>query len=390
MSTPHPDPHGGYVVRSFQPAFWLSGPHLQTLAGKFLRPRMQLDLTRERWTTPDGDFLDLDFTPETVGPREPGPLVLILHGLEGSTRRPYVRLAMRELASRGIRAVGLNFRSCSGEPNRAPTFYHSGDTGDVAWVLEELAQRFPGRPLGAVGFSLGGNVLLKLLAEDPGPLQAAVAISPPFDLAEGTRQLERTRMGRLYARRFLRSLLEKVETKSRLLSTRVDLAKLRKVRSLREFDDAATAPLHGFTDAWDYYRQSSCGPLLPEIRTPTLVLHARDDPFLPEPAIPAAALNGNPWLRSSLPQHGGHVGFIERDGPGAIRFWSESEAARYLARTLDVQGRRSLRFPKGVRCFPDMSQPSTNPPATNQAARNQPARNQAARKQAVGDPVADT
>jgi uncharacterized protein len=336
MSVQLPDPHRGYAVRRFQPAFWLAGPHLQTLAGKFLRPRVQLHISRERWTTPDGDFLDLDFTPENLGSRASAPLVLILHGLEGSTRRPYVRLAMKELASQGIRAVGLNFRSCSGESNRAPTFYHSGETEDVAWVLKVLVRRFPGRPLGALGFSLGGNVLLKLLAEDPGPLRAAAAISPPFDLAEGTRQLERTRMGRLYARRFLKSLLRKVEAKSALLSSRVDMARLRRARSLREFDDMATAPLHGFASAWDYYRKSSCGPLIPKIRTPTLVVHARDDPFLPEQAIPSAALDGNPWIRSVLPQHGGHVGFIEGDGLRAIRFWSEPEAARYLARTLDA------------------------------------------------------
>ena len=336
MSAPPSDPHRGYAVGRFRPAAWLLGPHLQTLAGKFLRPRVQLCLSRERWTTPDGDFLDLDFAPEPPAIPGAAPVVLVLHGLEGSTRRPYVRLAMQELAVRGIRAVGLNFRSCSGEPNLQPTFYHSGETEDVAWVLDRLSRRFPGRPLGALGFSLGGNVLLKLLAENPGPLQAAAAISPPFDLAEGTRQLERTPMGRLYARRFLRSLLAKAEAKSELLSTRVDLGRLRQARSLREFDDIATAPLHGFSSAWDYYRKSSCGPLLPDIRTPTLILHARDDPFLPERAIPITLLGRNPWIQSALPSHGGHVGFIERDSPGIIRFWGEAEATRYLARTLDA------------------------------------------------------
>jgi len=344
MPLPPLDPHDGHAVRPFRPAFGLAGPHVQTLGGKFLRPRVPIRLVRERWTTPDGDFLDLDMAPEPSGEPSLGPMVLVLHGLEGSTRRPYIRLAMQELARRGIRAAGLNFRSCSGEPNLLPTFYHSGETRDVAWVLEGLARRFPGRPLGALGFSLGGNVLLRLLAEDPGSLQAAAVISVPFDLAAGTRQLERTPMGRLYTRYFLRSLLGKAEAKREILTPRVDMARLVEARTLRQFDDLLTAPLHGFASAWDYYRKSSSGPVLPAIRTPTLVLHARDDPFLPEEAIPARALQENPWIQSVISERGGHVGFIGGDAPRSLHFWAEAEAATYLARALDAPGDAYLRL----------------------------------------------
>jgi uncharacterized protein len=247
-----------------------------------------------------------------------------------------MRLALAELEARGMLAVGMNFRSCSGEPNRTPRFYHSGETSDVAFVLGELRARYPGRPLGALGFSLGGNVLLGLLADAPGIVEAAAAVSVPFDLAEGTRELERSPMGQVYTHYFLRSLLGKVEAKADLLRPHVDLVRLRRARTLREFDDVATAPLHGFDGAWDYYARCSCGPRIPEVRVPTLIVHSLDDPFLPRTAVPIRQIRDNPYTLAALPPAGGHVGFVEASSPATPSFWAEAEAARYLAVMLDA------------------------------------------------------
>lgn len=328
--------HRSHRARPFRAAPWLPGSHLQTVAGKFLRPRRSLPVIRERWGTPDGDFMDLDFGPS---PRRGSPVVLVLHGLEGSTHRGYVRLAMRELVRRDMLPVGLNFRSCSGEPNRTARFYHSGETGDLAWVLGRLRERFPGRPLGGLGFSLGGNVLLRFLGEraEEGRrlLDAAAAISVPFDLVRGIGRLEEGAMGRVYTHYFLRSLLRKSRAKEALLGPVLDLARLSASRTLREFDDVATAPLHGFDDAADYYRRASSAPVLDRIRVPTLLLHALDDPFLPSEAVPRSAVETNPFLLGVFPPTGGHVGFVERSPPWAPRFWAEREASRYLSKILD-------------------------------------------------------
>jgi predicted alpha/beta-fold hydrolase len=288
-------------------------------------------MARERWELPDGDFLDVDLGPD---PGPDAPLVLVLHGLEGSSRRRYVLSACTQLSAAGVRPVALNFRGCSGEMNRLPRFYHSGETGDAAWTLEVLRERWPGRRVGALGFSLGGNVLLKLLGErtdgGAGLLDAAVAISVPMDLAAGGDLLERTVMGMGYTRYFLRSLKRKVRAKARLLAPLVDVAAILRARTLREFDDAATSRLHGFADADDYYSRSSSASLLPRVGVPTLLLHALDDPFLPPDALPSAALRANPWIQDVILPRGGHVGFL-RGAPWRPRLWAEEEGARFLA-----------------------------------------------------------
>jgi len=327
--------HRRHRVHPFEPAPWLPGPHLQTVGGKLLRPRPPLELTRVRLDTPDDDFLDLDLAPD---PDPQGPVVLILHGLEGSTGRGYVRLAMHELGRRGILAVGMNFRSCSGEPNLRPRFYHSGETGDLAFVVTELRRRYPGRPLGALGFSLGGNVLLKYageLGDDASERFGALAtISVPFDLTAGTQAIETGAMGRLYTHYFLRSLHRKTRAKEALLDELLDLETVMAARTLREYDDAATAPLHGFPGAARYYREASSARFLHRIRVPTLLLQSTDDPFLPLEALPREQMAENPHLLPALTTGGGHVGFVGGAGPWRPRFWAESEAARYLARML--------------------------------------------------------
>jgi uncharacterized protein len=339
-SPPHPSPdrtlHRGFRIRPFRPAPWLPGPHLQTVGGKLLRPRSVLPLARVRIDTPDGDFLDLDVAPEPRG--GPGPVVVVLHGLEGSTRRGYVRLAMAELRRQGLQPVGMNFRSCSGEPNRRPRFYHSGETSDLDVVLEWLRGRFPDRPVGALGFSLGGNVLLKYLGEGGGGarerLAAAAAISVPFDLVAGTRAIESGAMGRLYTYYFIRSLRRKAEAKAALLDGIVDLELVRRARTLQEYDQVATAPLHGFPGAHAYYEEASSARFLEEIRTPTLLLQSEDDPFLPSEAIPRQGVTRNPYLLPAFTPEGGHVGFVSGPTPWQARFWAEGEAARYLSTIL--------------------------------------------------------
>jgi len=326
----------------FSPAWWARNPHVQTLAGKYLRPEPVLPVTRERWETPDGDFLDLDFMPDRGRPR-----VLVLHGLEGHSRRRYVLNTLTALRGAGLDGVALNFRHCSGEPNRRARTYHSGETADLGFVLTRLREAKPGGPLGVVGFSLGGNVLLKYLGERsgaetpahaPGPLpDAAVAISVPYDLAAGAELLSRSVMGRGYTRYFLRSLHAKVREKESLLRDQVSLPRVYAARTLPEFDDALTAPLNGFRDAAHYYEESSATRYLDRIRTPTLALHAADDPFLPRRCIPRDALEANPAIQPIVTPRGGHVGFV---GPGSAhgRFWAEAVSARFLQRHLDPDG----------------------------------------------------
>lgn len=324
----------------FRPAWWLPGPHAQTLGARLLRLRVgEGRLRRERIELPDGDFVDLDFADADAT----APLVVVLHGLEGSARSGYALELYRALGGVGLQAVGLNFRSCSGALNRLPRLYHSGETGDLAFVLRWLADRFPGRTLGAAGFSLGGNVLLKYLGEvggsgaraaadgpDPAPrVRAAVAISVPFDLAAGAQRLERG-FSRAYRRYLVGKLKRKTLAKAALLDGLVDLKHVRRSRSFAEFDDAATAPLHGFADAQDYYARSSSAGYLAAVRTPTLLIHAVDDPFLPEAALPRAAVAGSASLQAEFTQGGGHVGFVAGP-PWAPVFWAERRAARFLA-----------------------------------------------------------
>ncbi|MBI2535943.1 MAG: hydrolase [Gemmatimonadetes bacterium] len=315
----------------FRPAWWLPGPHAQTLGARWLRSREgETALRRERVQLPDGDFLDLDFS--DLDPRL--PLVVVLHGLEGSARSTYALEMYRALRARDIRAVGLNFRSCSGEVNRAPRLYHSGETGDLAYVLDLLRRRFPDRPIGAMGFSLGGNVLLKYLGEAGGAVEpaAAAAISVPFDLGAGAVHLERG-FSRAYRRYLVRKLQRKTRAKAALLRGRISVENVLAARTFVEFDDAATAPLHGFRDAEDYYAKSSCAQYLSAIRVPTLLIHSADDPFLPAESIPRVAVAANPFIRAAFTETGGHVGFVSGP-PWAPVLWAERRAAGFLGEQL--------------------------------------------------------
>ncbi len=290
---------------------------------------------RMRLETPDNDFLDIDF-PIIPGTQftPQSPLVLLLHGLEGNARRGYAHETYKNLARYGIRSVGMNYRSCSGEVNRTPRLYHSGATDDVEFVVNWLTQQFPDTTLGAVGFSLGANLLLKYLGEQRSntPLQVATAVSPPFDLSRGAKEFE-TGNGRRYAQRFLTNLQQKTENHAHIIGQKINLERVRQAQTVREFDDALTAPLHGFRDANDYYKQSSSAQFLPGIRIPTLIIRAMDDPFFAND-IPHGSIVNNPCLYPGFSAHGGHVAFVEGRVPGLQRYWAERQAARFIAHFL--------------------------------------------------------
>ena len=333
MAEPESGRHS-FTPRPFRPAWWLPGPHAQTIAGKYLRPRTGVVYRRERVDTPDGDFLDLDFAAVEGKPALSGdaPIVVVVHGLEGSSQSAYVLETCRAAYDEGMRSVAMNFRSCSGEPNRTARFYHAGETGDLSHVLALLSERYPDAPLGAVGFSLGANVLLKYLGErgESAKLSAAAAISVPFDLDAGARKLDASFMGRMYTGIFVRSLQRKFRQKRALIGDACREDRVMAARSFRDFDDAATARLHGFRDVDHYYGSQSSRNFVHGIRRPTLVLHAVDDPFVDERVIPRDLPRDNPHVTAVYPSKGGHVGFIG-GAPWAMELWAEREAARFLA-----------------------------------------------------------
>lgn len=321
------------VTPGYHPPWWYRGRHLQTLWGPILRRFRHPPLRRERLHTPDGDFLDLDWL---ATPAVDGPLVLILHGLEGSSSSHYVAGLLREASALGLRGVVLNFRSCSGEINRAAHLYHSGDTSDLDWVVGRLIEREPALRLGLVGVSLGGNVALKWLGERgehaPDAVTGAVAISTPFDLAACARVLDRGLARSLYTAAFLRTLKAKVRAKAHVYDRRLDVKAALRARTFAEYDHHVTAPLYGFADERDYWTRSSSGRYLAAIRRPCLLINAVNDPFVPSSSLPEEAVARSPWLEAIFPRQGGHAGFLE--GPLGRRSWSERQALAYLQRLL--------------------------------------------------------
>jgi predicted alpha/beta-fold hydrolase len=309
----------------FKPAWWLRNPHLQTLWSTLFRWSGKLPLQRERFELLDGDFIDLDW----VGAAQ-GPIVLILHGLEGSAKSPYAYGMLKALHQQGWRAAVMHFRSCSGEPNRLLRSYHSGETGDVAAIVQLLQLREPQTPIAAMGFSLGGNVLLKWLGEtgQNNPLVAAVAISVPFELAKSAARLQ-IGFSRLYEWHLMQCLRRKMAQKLQSRLAHKHFPPLGKLRTIAEFDDKVTAPLHGFTDGHDYYYQSSSRQFLCHIQVPTLILHAKDDPFMTVDVIPGPQ-ELSAAVQIEMSENGGHVGFIAGDYPWRPQYWLEQRIPLFL------------------------------------------------------------
>jgi predicted alpha/beta-fold hydrolase len=320
---------------AYRPPWWCRNRHVQTV-WSVVRRRRPSRLVRERLETPDGDFVDLDWLAGLPG----SPLLLILHGLEGMRTSHYIRGLLDLAAARNWRAVVLWFRSCSGELNRLPRFYHSGDTGDLDLALRVISEREPSVRVGAVGISIGGNVLLKWLGEQgdvaPKVVVGAAAVSVPFDLEACARVMDRGLRRVLYTASFMRSFRDKTRAKARRYPGFVDVRAALFARTFAEYDRIVTAPLHGFADEKDYWSQASSGPYLKHIRRPTLLLNALDDPFVPPASLPDPRTLP-PEVRAEFVPRGGHVGFVE-GRPWRSTSWGERRAVEFLAEILDGDG----------------------------------------------------
>lgn len=320
----------------FTPPWWCRNPHQQTIWRKFLGEIPSLPLRRERWETPDQDFLDIDFLdpPTENSDGETSPLVLFLHGFEGSSRAKYILGMLRCFNQREWRGVALNFRSCSGEMNRQPRFYHSGETTDLDWVIRRLQKSWPQSPLFVVGFSLGGNVLLKWLGENEAQarslVRAAVVVSVPFDLGVAAQNID-SGLGRLYGQNFLSTLKQKILEKATAHPGLIDPKVVHNIKSYIQFEDEVFAPIHDFKDAKNYWRRCSAQHFLSGIRCETLVIHAEDDPFLPGDDLPIKQLYQSKYLHPEISKKGGHAGFIQGNRPWQPRYWAESRALQFLS-----------------------------------------------------------
>ena len=316
---------------SYRPAWWLPGPHLPTIWGKFGRRQPLMHDRLERWATPDGDHLTIA---RTGVARAGVPHLLVLHGLEGKLTANYAHGLLQQARAHSWSADLMMFRSCDGEVNSARRFYHSGETTDLDFVVRRLIAGQPESPLYIVGVSLGGNVTLKWLGEQgtetPPQVKAAAGVSVPFDLAAGSRFLERG-FGAVYVRHFIRSLTAKIQQKMVRFPDLVDPKALRKARTFWEFDNLVTGPLHGFRDAADYYERSSSIRYLDRITVPTLLLSALDDPFLPLSVLDRVreiAIH-NPYLHAVFTRRGGHVGWIE-GAPWNQSYYMERQVIEWL------------------------------------------------------------
>ena len=331
----------------FTPAWWVPGAHLQTAWARLARSRRLVTFERETLTTPDDDDLVLD---HAAGP--PGsPRVLLLHGLEGSAHSLHTQ-GLALLAGRaGWRSTVLNFRSCARDPsdirrrlpNRRPRLYHSGDTSDLELVVRTLVAREPATPLCAIGFSLGGSVLLKWLGEGGAaakPVRAAATISVPYDLAVAARFLERG-VGRVYARHFMTRLKAKTLALMQSFPTEtahLDRDRIVAARTFAEFDACVTAPLYGFASAAEYYARSSAVGYLSRIAIPTLCVSSHDDPFYPAAAIAAAVTVASPSVSFDVFARGGHVGFVAGPVPFRPVYWAEERVISWLGQHLPRAG----------------------------------------------------
>ncbi len=314
----------------FKPAWWLPGGHLQTIWSNLKKRKIDIPLTRERLFLPDGDFIDLEWT----SGNEAAPLVLVLHGLEGSIDSSYAKGMLFALKNAGLRALFIHFRGCSGEHNKSIRSYHAGETQDLSYVLETLHQREPSTPIAVIGFSLGGNVLLKYLGETElnNPVSCAVAISVPFLLNRFADKIQRG-LSKIYQRHLLAKLRKKMVAKAKHITFPIDLQNLDKIKSFWSFDNLITAKLLGFRDAKEYYDSSSSHHYLSKIKKTTLILHASNDPFLPSDAIPQQ--NKLPSsVQLELHKSGGHMGFIAGPCPWRAKYWLEERVPSYIKTSL--------------------------------------------------------
>ena len=317
------------VVR---PPFYLFNGHLQTILPSLSRSIQGITPHRERLELPDGDFLDVDWTYANLRTDSAtrSPLVLLSHGLEGDSRRHYILGMVKHLGQSGFDALAWNCRSCSGEMNRLPRFYHHGDYLDLSFVINH-AINIGYEQIFLVGFSMGGSQMLRYLGEMAGnippQIKKALAFSVPVDLKSSVKHFEKAE-NQVYEQRFLKKLSYKIIEKSKTFPSEINPAHLAHIRHFRDFDTFYTAPLHGFKDADDFYERASVKPYLEKIQTPTLLVNALNDPFLTPACFPSEIAEKNPYLFAEFPEKGGHVGFTL---PGQEFAWSEQRAASWFA-----------------------------------------------------------
>ena len=316
-------------IPPFRPAWYCPGPHLQTAWGYFLRKRPRIAWRRERWDTPDGDFLEVDFL-DAAAPD--APTLLILHGLEGSSSSHYVRGTAAKARALGWRTLALNFRSCGGATPRKPRFYHCGETGDLDFAARRILERFDA-PLALAGFSLGGSVLLKWLGERgvkaPSRVFGAVGISVSFQPGACAKVLD-SPPGYLYRRHLLDSAKRKACRLAELRPGLIEADKMRRARTFHEYDRLVIAPLHGFRDELDYYEKADASPYLPRVRVKTLLLSSKDDPIVPPHVFPHGQIEKSAWLSGVLSKKGGHVGFVSGSDIRSPVYWAEDRALAFL------------------------------------------------------------
>lgn len=317
----------------FKPAWWLRNPHLQTIWPAILRPAPKVDLIYESFELSDGDFLQLAWLKNKDLSK---PLVIVLHGLTGSIESSYVPGILSTIQEAGWRGVLMHFRGAGSEHNRLHRSYHAGDTADFSEFVNYLKEQNPNIPLAAVGYSLGGNVLLKWLGEtgSKNPLTAAVAVSVPFDLRKVLKRFS-TGFSRLYSRKLLRELRDSVVEKLTDTWAPLNLEKIKNAQTFPDFDNSYTAPAHGFLNANDYYERASCRHYLKYIEKPTLILHSSDDPFMTPDSVPEESeLSKSVILEVS--EQGGHVGFVAGKWPWAAEYWLENRIRDFLAQHLNM------------------------------------------------------
>lgn len=309
----------------FKAAWWLRNPHLQTIWPTVTRRQPKIQTRRERLELFDGDYLDLDWAGDGDG-----PLVIVLHGIGGCIDSPYARGFLRAITENGWRGVFMHFRGCSGEPNRLPRLYHSGETEDFHFVLKTLRKRTPKAPIAAIGVSLGGSVLINWLGkhQDEKLLAAAIAVSVPFELKKAANHINKG-LSRFYQWYMLRDLRQGVANKFKIVEAPHDFGDINRLRTFWEFDNKITAPLHGFLDVHDYYEKASCRPYLKQITVPTLILQSRDDPFMSPDVIPNADELSHA-ITLEVTEKGGHVGFITGRLPWRPVYWLEKRTMLFL------------------------------------------------------------
>jgi len=326
------------IQSQFKPAWWLKNRHLQTIIPSLFRKVISPPVTRKRLQTDDGDFIDVDFCGE-----QGTPLVILLHGLTGSSQSAYIQGLQASLLQQGFQSAALNFRGCSGEFNQTSRCYHSGETGDIDFLYRSLREQEPHIPMAAVGFSIGGNVLLKWLGEQGSQLDlfAATAVSVPLLLDVCASQLD-TGFAKVYRRRLIQELkqyitqkqqhLESIGAKQEALQLK-KIGDLQQVRSFWQYDQKVIAHLYSFASAKDYYQQSSARQFLKHITVPTLIIQSVDDPFM-HPTILPHEQELSKQVTLELTRAGGHVGFVQSKKGFQLDYWLEQRIPEFLTQKL--------------------------------------------------------